>query len=821
MRTLVGFAGFLYLLATPAVSQTTIPYGASDLRIALDRLKVLGSALYVAAHPDDENTSVISSLSKGRLVRTAYLSMTRGEGGQNLIGSEQGELLGILRTQELLEARAIDGGSQFFTRAIDFGYSKTSEETIRIWERERIVGDIVWVIRTFRPDIIMTRFSDTLGTHGNHTGSAILTKEAFEAAGDPTKFPEQLRFVRPFRPKRLMFNVFRFGSSGMDPSPRAVGLDVGAYNPILGQSYTEIAGRSRSMHKSQGFGAAENRGSSVQYFEPTAGVAAEQDLFDGVDLGWSRISGGESVGRIIDEARESFDSDNPERIIPLLLKAYEAVKKLSGDPWIEVKRSEIRNVILGCAGVSIEATASDYSGSPGQFVPVTTTVINRSAERITFRSVRYPFSKQDSSVATSLTNNKPVRVNSTLELPADLNYSQPYWLARKPTSGSYDVDDKGLVGQPENKPLMVSVALEIGGQRFEVDVPLRYKWVDPVQGELTRVFVIVPPVSVRLTEPVYVVAGNGKKPVRVLLAAAGAARKGTVRLEAPPGWSVLPARHSFDLKAKKDELSADFLISPEGMSAVNGTIHAIVESEGVSDSRGIVTIQYPHISPQVMFPEASAKLVRIQMSKPSGNIGYIAGSGDGIPAALMQLGYTVKLLTDDDLEAADLRGFDAIVAGVRAYNTRPRLKAQQQRIMEYVREGGRYVVHYVTRQRSEAENLGPYPFNVSRDRVTVEDAPVEFLNAAHPILNTPNRITKVDFEGWVQERGLYFADGWDARYEAILASQDPGESTKRGGLLFARYGKGVFIYNGYSLFRQLPSGVPGAYKLLVNLISRN
>ncbi|MEX1140486.1 MAG: PIG-L family deacetylase [Bacteroidota bacterium] len=819
MRTLVKFAAFLCLAVAPTSAQTTIPYGTTDLRIALDRLSVLGSALYVAAHPDDENTSVISSLSKGRLVRTAYLSMTRGEGGQNLIGSEQGELLGILRTQELLEARAIDGGAQFFTRAIDFGYSKTSEETIRIWGRERIVGDIVWVIRSFRPDVIMTRFSDTLGTHGNHTGSAILAREAFEAAGDPAKFPEQLKYVRPFRPKRIVFNVFRFGSSGMDPGPNAVGLDVGMYNVILGRSYTEIAGRSRSMHKSQGFGAAENRGTNLQYFEPTLGEPAVRDLFDGVDLGWSRIPGGVPVGRIIRQARDAFDMDNPAKIIPILLKAVEELKKLSGDPWIEIKRREIAEVILGCAGVWIEANASDYSASPGQRVPITTTVITRSNERIAFLSVRSPLSMQDSSVGISLTNNRPERVNSSIVLPPDLKYSQPYWLVNKTTNGSYDVEDKGLVSQPENKPFMVSVELEIGGERLRVDVPLRYKWVDPVQGELTRAFVVVPPVSVRLTEPVYVAAGNDEKRVRVLLAAVGTASQGTVRLEVPAGWSVVPDRRSFNLKAKHEELSLDFQIGPKGSNAVDGVVRAIVETDGESDSRGMVTIQYPHISPQVMFPEASAKIIRLQMVKPGGTIGYIEGSGDGIPAALMQLGYTVRLLTDDDLESADLNSLDAIVAGVRAYNTRPRLKAQQQRLMEYVRGGGRYVVQYVTRQRSEAENLGPYPFTISRDRVTEEGAPVDFLNVTHPVLNTPNRITKEDFQGWVQERGLYFANEWDARYEAILTSYDPGESPKRGGLLFARYGKGAFVYNGYSLFRQLPAGVPGAYRLLVNLIS--
>jgi hypothetical protein len=532
------------------------------------------------------------------------------------------------------------------------------------------------------------------------------------------------------------------------------------------------------------------------------------------------VPGGETVGKIIGEARDSFDAVDPARSIPILLRAYAALNKLSGDPWIEIKRKEIRDVILGCAGVWVEVAASEYSASPGRPVSVTASVINRSNVGLTFQSLRVPFSSQDSSFGISLANNKPVRVTTTMQLPRDVPYSQPYWLVRRSTNGSYNVDDERLIGEPENKPLHVAVTLELNGTRFDVAVPVRYKWVDPVQGELTRSFVIVPSVSVRLSEPVYVATGNAKKAVRVLLTATGSPGKGKVRLEVPAGWSVLPTGQSFDLKAKGDERSMEFHVSSEG-KGVNGIMRAIVETEGGSDSRGMVTIQYGHVSPQVVFPEASAKLIRIQMARPGGTVGYIAGSGDAIPAALTQLGYTVRFLTDEELESADLSGLDAIVAGVRAYNTRPKLKAQQQRLMEYVRGGGRYMVQYVTRQRSEAENLGPFPFNVSRDRVTVENAAVEFLNPAHPILNSPNKITKEDFEGWVQERGLYFADQWDPRYEAVLACQDPGESAKRGGLLVARHGKGVFIYNGYSLFRQLPAGVPGAYRLLVNMISAN
>lgn len=808
------------LLSPRSFSQFVIPSGSHELKTALARLNVLGTALYVAAHPDDENTAVIAALSKGRHIRTAYLSMTRGEGGQNLIGSEQGSLLGILRTQELLAARALDGGRQFFTRAIDFGYSKTSEETIGIWNRERIVGDIVWIIRSFRPDVIMTRFSDTLGTHGNHTGSAILTKEAFEAAGDPARFPEQLAHVRPWKPARLVFNVFRFGSSGMDPSPRAVALDVGAFSPVLGESFSEIAGRSRSMHKSQGFGAAENRGSNLQYFEPTAGNDAVRDLFDGVEIGWKRVRGGRAVEELIEQAQKEFDPEHPSRIIPLLIRAYRILDGLENDPWVDIKKGEIRDVIAGCAGLWVEAIAEDHTVSPGRSVPVTVMALNRSGVSAGLRSVRFPFAGNDTTLAAPLENNKPVRARSVVRIPADQPYSQPSWLRNPPKQGSYELPDQRDIGRPDDSPLTAKARLEIEGWEFELDVPVEFRRVDPVRGEVRRPLVIVPDISLRLTEPVVVFTGGEEKSIRVILSAVGSVGKGSVRVEAPPGWVIRPASAPFDLKKKGDATSVTFTVRPANGST-SGPLRAMADIEGRLFQQEVVTIEYDHIRPQVAMREAVTSLLMIPMKKPGGIIGYIKGPGDGVESALVQLGYSVRVLTDEDLESADLKAYDVIVAGVRAYNTRPTLRAQQQRLMEYVRNGGRYVVQYVTRQGGESENLGPYPLNVSRDRVTVEGAPVTFVDPRHPMLNTPLKLGAADFDGWVQERGLYFADSWDARYQAILSSHDPGEPPRTGGLLFGRYGKGEYLYVAYSLFRQLPAGVPGAYRLLVNLVSRN
>lgn len=821
LRRPFGVLVTLLVVFTFLSAQTGIPTGSSELGATFKKLNVLGSALYVAAHPDDENTAVIAALANGRMVRTAYLSMTRGEGGQNLLGTEQGAALGILRTQELLEARKIDGGTQFFTRAIDFGYSKTSEETIRLWGRERIVGDIVWVIRSFRPDVIITRFADTLGTHGNHTSSAILARQAFHAAADPAQFPEQLKLVEPWQAKRIVFNTFRFGSTGRDPSPDAVSMDVGEYDVLLGSSYTEIAGRSRSMHKSQGFGAAENRGTSLQYFEHTAGERAVNDLFDGIDLGWSRVPGGAEVGRLVDEVADGFNPLKPDQSIPGLLRVYRALNLLKESPWIEWKKEEVRNVILGCAGVAVEAIVSDFSASPGDSIDITIVALNRSSTPIRLSGARFPFAVNEAAMDSLLQPNAPVRIGRRIHVPDSKPFSQPYWLVKEPRGAWYEVDDQSLIGKPENPSVMATVTLTMGAETIRLEVPLRFKWVDPVQGQQDRPFVVVPPVGLKIHEPVYVFTDSEEKQVRVVITRTGSGSGGVVRLETPKGWSVSPSSHRFRLENRNDETTVSFSVRP-GPDAATGKVRAIAGLGGKIVSLGLTTIRYPHITPQVLLEDASAKLVRVPMAaRPGGSVGYIAGPGDEIPAALTQLGYSVSMLTDDDLAASDLSKFDAIMAGVRAYNTRPKLRAVQERLMEYVRNGGRYVVQYVTSQRGEAENLGPLPFNVSRDRVTVEEAPVRFLRPDHPLLTIPNRITAADFDGWVQERGLYFADRWDAAYETVLESNDPGEPPRAGGLLFARHGKGSYVYTGYSFFRQLPAGVPGAYRLLVNLLTRN
>jgi len=826
-KTIVALLGALLLAAGAALAQPAEVPDAAHLKLALEKLEVVGSALYVAAHPDDENTALLAWWANGRKVRTAYLAMTRGDGGQNLIGTEKGDLMGVIRTQELLAARRIDGARQFFTRAIDFGYSKSPEEALAIWGEDAVLGDVVRVIREFRPDVVVTRFPVTgEGGHGHHTASAILAEKAFAAAGDPDRFPEQLAGLRPWQPKRLLWNVFRFrAETPREDRPGQVSVDLGAYSPLLGKSYTEIAALSRSMHKSQGFGAAERRGTWLNDFLPRLGEPPAGDLFDGVDLTWDRIPGSEAVARLVGQANDEFDPAHPERIVPILVRAWEAMGELGDDPLVAAKRAEALDLIRGCAGLWLEAIATAPTAAPGQEIEVDAVALNRSSLPIALESIELSLPATEASGGPPLAENEPVRVGLRVQVPADAAYSNPYWLAAPHGKGLFTVKDPGLVGRPESPPALVATfTLGIAGRRLRFETPVAFRWTDPVRGEQYRRFGIAPPVTLGLDEQVYLFAGDAApRSVRVVARAGRDGVEGTARLASGPGWKIEPATRSFSLAHEGDESELLFAVTPPAAAAV-ASLDAIATVDGRDVDRALARVDYPHIPIQTVFPKAEAKLVRVDLATRGRRIGYVMGSGDEVPATLRQIGYEVDLLNDDDLAGSDLSRYDALVAGVRAYNTRPRLRLSEGRLLDYVREGGTLVVQYVTTADRVTDDLGPYPFALSHDRVTVEEAPVRFVSPQHPLLQVPNRIGPADFEGWVQERGLYFAseregEKWDPRYETVLASHDPGESDKAGGLLYARYGKGVYIYTGYSFFRELPAGVPGAVRLFANLVS--
>jgi LmbE family N-acetylglucosaminyl deacetylase len=816
----------LFLLVTPpARAQRPAQPDAAETQAALRRLPVMGSVLYVGAHPDDENTALLAYLARGRGVRTAYLSLTRGDGGQNLLGAEKGELLGLVRTQELLAARRADGAEQFFTRAIDFGFSKSPEEAFRIWGHDAVLADVVWVVRRFRPDVIIARFPTTgEGGHGHHTASAILASEAFDAAGDPLRFPEQLKYVQPWKPKRLLWNVFNFRPNDIPKdADKLLSADVGAYDPLLGKSYTEIAAESRTMHKSQGQGTPERRGPAPNYFAHLKGEPAAKDIFDGVDLTWRRVAGGESVGKLLAEAAQKYDPANPQAVLPLLLDAHRELEKLpKDDALLESKRAALVEVIRACAGLWVEAIAAEPYVTPGSPVKVTTTVVNRSGFPLKLESVGASSAGVDV-LRAELKNNQPLTKETTLNVPQDAPYSQPYWLRDAPGKGLFRVDRQELIGVPENLPSLTLTLPVVFGNETEVikfQAPVLFRWTDRVRGDLYRPVVVVPEFAVGVEEKTLVFPDRQPKQARVSLKSNVASETaGTLRLKLPAGWTASPAEVPVTLKGKGEEFKATFNVTPPSGAEV-GTLAAEFESSGKTFTRGVFEIDYPHIPRQTLFPAAEAKLVRVDLQRRGNHIGYVMGSGDEAPEALRQVGYDVTLLSDEDLDAGDLSRFDAVVTGVRAYNTRAALRRQQKRLLEYVERGGTLVVEYNTPDRTlEGAQLGPYPFKLTQDRVTDEEAAVTLLAPTDALLNEPNKITAADFQSWVQERGLYFASDWDARYTPLFASHDPGEQDLKGSTLVARVGRGTYVFTSLAFFRQLPAGVPGAYRLFVNMIS--
>ena len=806
-----------FSISLSTIAQPVQIENSSQLQLSLEKFNVLGSVLYIGAHPDDENTGLMAYFSKGKKYRTAYLSLTRGDGGQNLIGPEKGSAIGILRTQELLQARNIDGGEQYFTRAVDFGYSKSPEETYAIWGKENILSDMVWVIRKFQPDVIVTRFPPGgNGGHGHHTASAALALEAFSAAADPNKFPEQLRYVKPWKTKRLFWNNWH---PNQDEAKNLISVDVGDYNPLLGKSYTELAAESRSMHKSQGFGVSAYRGSRTEYFQLFAGEKAENDIFDGINVTWNRLKNGNEIGKEAESVTKSFDPDNPSKSLTKLVDLFKKLDNLEDNTWVEVKRKELLGIIQSCAGLWMEAIASDYSCAPGDEVNVKTTLVNRSRDKFKIVKVEFPITHAESLIDTTLEFNQPESIESMIKIPVDYPISQPYWLMEKPSKGLFKVSDQNLIGLAENPPnIPVKIYLDFNGEKLVYTIPLLYRWTDRVEGELYRPFEVRPPVTTDIADNVTIFPDDKPKKLQIKLKNNTTSVSGEVFLHADGNWKISPSNIPISFKNKYDENEIYFEVTPPS-NAVVSNLKIDINIKGKTYNKALVEIAYPHIKRRVYFPDSDVKLIKLDLKKYDGKIGYIMGSGDDIPDCLRSLGYDVRLLTDKMIEETDLSQYDAIVAGIRAYNTRERLKYDQPKLMEYVKNGGTYIVQYNVSSGLQTNDIGPYPFTLSRDRVTDEDAKVNFIDPSQQLLNFPNKITQKDFDGWLQERGLYFADNWDSKYQTVIACHDPNETDLAGGMLFANYGSGVFIYSAYDWFRELPAGVPGAYRFFVNMIS--
>ena len=819
----VLFVFFLGTLFCSFISFAQKPkrFSSSEILLKLQKLNVLGNALYVAAHPDDENTRLITYLANEKMVNTAYFSFTRGDGGQNLIGPEIREELGLIRTQELLQARNIDNGTQYFSRAVDFGYSKHPDETFNIWDKEAVLGDLVWVIRNTRPDVIITRFNVTPGTtHGHHTASAILAAEAFDLAGDPEKYPEQLIYIDPWQPTSLYWNAFFWRRSDYQKdTSELIGYDIGKYNNLLGQSYSEIAALSRSSHRSQGFGATGARGRSIDYLQFEKGEQATQDAFEVVDITWNRVVGGASLSKDIDEIISNFEPSKPVGILDELLSLRSKIEEVKDSFWRTKKLNEIDEIIYAITGLYLEVKADSYISSPGTTMKVSVEAINRSSANITLKKVIYNEVGVGSTYSKKLSENIREQYETTINLPKSMNYSQPYWLKEEHGIGMFEVNDQRKIGKGENdSAVSASFLLDINGQELVFTKPVIYKMNDPVMGEVYRPLSVGPPVYVNASTSVVVFTNHASKEIRLDVRAGVDQLSGDVSLNLPETWRVEPASFEFYLEQKGETKSFLFTVTPPENQETS-MAEAVVNIGEERYSYSFTEINYEHIPAQLLFNKAKVKFVKINIEKGSERIGYLMGAGDNIPENLRQMGYEVDIINELDFNPQVLDKYDVIILGVRALNTENRLIYDMDKLLAYVNRGGNLILQYNTSHRLVTEDFAPYPLKLSRNRVAVEEAEVKILDEDHPVLNSPNKITEKDFTGWIQERGLYFPGSWSDEYATILSSNDPGESPLDGGLLIAQYGKGSFIYTSYSWFRELPAGVPGAYRLFVNMLS--
>jgi len=810
---IASFISFSLLTA-----QTPPSYTSSEIFLKLKKLNILGSVLYIAAHPDDENSRLIAYLSKERLYRTAYLSMTRGDGGQNLIGDEQGIELGLIRTQEMLAARRIDGAEQFFTRAFDFGFTKTTEEALKTWDKEKILSDVVWIIRKFQPDVIITRFpEDGRAGHGHHSASSVLAHEAFTAAADPNRFPDQFKYgVKPWQAKRLLWNTFNFGSVNTT-SDDQLKLDVGVYNPILGKSYGEIAAESRTQHKSQGAALTKTRGQSVEFFNTVMGNPPYNDIMDDVQTTWNRVEGTDKIQSLIDGLVEKFSLSNPGKSVPGLVSLYNELLKLKDGYWKEQKLNETQQLIEACSGLWLEATVSNGYAVQGDSLKINFSLINRSTANAKVKNIIV--NGFDTLYRTDLDFNKNFNFSKTILVSEKKPITNPYWLQEDMSPGSYNVNDQTLIGDHQSKPAYEAhFILNIEGQDFTFIKPVQYRFTDPVRGDSYEPLTILPPVTARMDPAIVLYAGAEEKSFEaVTQKQANRDMQPKIILANTDGLNVKQPESSRHLIYK-------YSAKPSDMAQKSFFSNLEIEQNGKTENaKELRTISYEHIPRIDYFLNTKIRMVIADVKISGKRIGYIEGAGDKVPEALTQMGYDVVLLKEKDITPAFLQQFDAILTGVRAYDVHPWLSGKYEVMMDYIKNGGNLIVQY-NRNNSNASGkikIGPYPFSIVNARVTDENAEVKFLKPAHPVLNFPNTITDKDFEGWVQERGIYFAGQPDAKYETVLSMHDAREPEQQTSLIVGDYGKGKFVYTGLVFFRELPAGVPGAYRLLANIIALN
>jgi len=802
------------LFSKSTVQAQNPQWNAAEIKLNLEKLNVLGSVLYFAAHPDDENTRLIAWLAQEKKYKTGYLSLTRGDGGQNLIGTEQGIELGLIRTQELLAARRIDKGEQFFSSAYDFGFSKTPEETFAFWDKQRVLREAVWLIRKFRPDVIITRFPpDARGGHGHHQASAILAHEAFKAAADPQQFPEQLEHVQPWQAKRLLWNTFNFG--GQDNTAEdQLKVDIGAYNALLGASYGEIAAHSRSSHKSQGFGSAAQRGSSTEYFEYVDGVPASTSLLEGVDTSWKRVKNSAKVQSRILKIIQNYQVDRPEASVSDLIQLHQELDQIDDVYWRGEKKKEVEKLILACSGIWFESIARNADHAVGDRIHIDNAIITR-ATGVDVELLKLNGKAINKKLAGNLLFKDSIFVNAD-------NLTQPYWLIEAHAKGKFNVSDFSLTGYPDNpnKP-KVHFELAVNGMPIAFDQDIEYKYTDPVRGELYHPIAIMPQITAKSESPLALIRNGEAINIRVSFQKHGQIpnQAAKLRVLAPKGWEIVPTELDLQFDAHTTVLSKEIHIRP--LDADISSIDTLrFQQEQKEPLREVKAIDYSHIPEIVYFPETAIKISNIQLLNEVKHVAYVHGAGDLIPESLNAIGIHVDVLSSEQLLKTDLAAYDAVILGVRSFNVNKNIAQVQTKLLDYVQGGGTVLTQYNVSNGLVSKNFGPYAFSLGRNRVTDELAPVHY-DEKDPVFNYPNKITAADFENWVQERGLYFAENIDKRYRTPIAMHDPGEGLHKGSLLVTSYGKGKFVYTSLSFFRQLPAGVPGAYRLFVNLLSKS
>lgn len=832
---------------------------SADIYQQLKKLNVLGSVLYIAAHPDDENNGLLPFLAKEKLYRTAYLSLTRGDGGQNLIGPEQGIELGMIRTHELMAARSIDGSEQYFTRAYEFGFSKSSEEALRVWDRVQVLADVVWMIRSLQPDIIIARFPpDARAGHGHHAASAIIANEAYMAAADSTKFTEQFKYgVKPWRAKRLVWNTFNFGRTNTI-SDNQLKMEVGAYNPLLGKSYGELGGEARSMHKSQAEGRPRRRGEVFEYFAHVAGDSAKTDIMEGVNTNWSRLtqkkemtlvgSDGKKtpiqlsseadityIQHAIQEIIDQYDFKQPEKSVPKLVQLYSRMySRLPPGPWRIQKLKEVQEIIEYASGLFVEAFTQQETALKGDSVRVNFFVNKRSDINATIRSMRFT-GGQDTVVMQTTEKNKNYQYTRILVSDKGPEYTQPYWLRKtKTTDGMFTVDDQMDIGKAWSDPVFsVIFDIEVEGARFQIQRPVMYKYVDAERGELYQPFIIVPHVEIYMGSTVILTNVKDEKGInradsvlhvvyRSNFTEQNVVASLNIRQESVKPVFSREKRNFVKGQRQIVDIPISKVYNPAAAAQYMEATINIVPSNGrtLNFSDYFKSIRYNHI-PNISYAfRDHVKMLKDEIKVRGKKVGFIPGSGDMMPEALKQMGYEIKELGDADITDDKLQQYDAIVTGVRAYNLNEWLTSKYDVMMRYVEKGGNLIVQYNRNQGGvAAPKIGPYPFQISTTRVTEEDAEVRFSIPDHPVLNFPNKINRTDFMNWVQERSTYQAEQVDGRYLSPLSMNDTGEKPSTGSLITATYGKGNFAYVSLVMFRQLPAGNAGAFKILANLIA--